>query len=453
LDRWVESGISPSAIPPKLGQVLGQLAQVDIKRFPYNFIEFIGKSESALYRGFVKMFENRLTDDSIQHLKTSLEGDLQKEGSVPWKIVNGLQGKLRELKSLSGKVRLLAGRIRQKEGDPARDKNYEKELNDFRQEKSALQSLIGSINDRDTLNFLTDEGLIPNYAFPEAGVVLKSIIYRKKQIAQSGSSNYDTWVYDFERPAASAIVELAPDNFFYAGGRRVVVDQVDMGSSDVETWRFCSSCNHSELVVIGNDTRTCPCCGDQIWSDEGQKKQMLRMRQVFATTSDRKSRIGDDSDDREPKFFNTQMLVDFDKKDVREGYRTQADEFPFGFEFISKVTFQEINFGEKGETGEPVTIAGVQLPRQGFSVCKHCGKVQSSADDSKANHAITCRSRDQELKDNFANYLYLYRQFSTEAIRILLPVTTEAPFVYSSVTSRPKTEVSRQDRSFAVYSL
>jgi DEAD/DEAH box helicase domain-containing protein len=426
LDRWVESGISPSAIPPKLGQVLGQLTQVDVKRFPYNFLDFVGKNERNLFEGFVKMFESRLSEDSIQHLKAFLEGDADKEGNVCFKIVDGLRGKLKELKSLTGKVRLLSGHIRQKEGETARDQNYDRDLNELKQEKSALQSLIGSINDRDILNFLTDEGLIPNYAFPEAGVVLKSIIYRKKQTAQADGSNYDTWVYQYERPAVSAIVELAPDNSFYAGGRRVVVDQVDMGSSDVETWRFCSSCNHSELVGTGNDTRTCPRCSDQLWSDEGQKKKMLRMRQVFATTSDRKSRIGDDSDDREPKFYNTQMLVDFDKKEVREGFCTQTDEFPFGFEFISKATFQEVNFGEKGESGDLVRIAGIELPRQGFSVCRHCGKVQNSDDDGKANHAITCKSRDQASRDNFANYLYLYRQFSTEAIRILLPVTTLA---------------------------
>ena len=43
----------------------------------------------------------------------------------------------------------------------------------------------GSINDRDVFGFLTDEGLIPNYAFPEAGVTLRSVIFRKR-MAEDG---------------------------------------------------------------------------------------------------------------------------------------------------------------------------------------------------------------------------------------------------------------------------
>ena len=100
-----------------------------------------------------------------------------------------------------------------------KDKNYENELRELSIEKSALQSLIKSISDRDTFNFFTDEGLLPNYAFPEAGVMLNSLIYRKKQKVQEGESSYDSWNYEYERPAVSALQELAPANTFYAEGR------------------------------------------------------------------------------------------------------------------------------------------------------------------------------------------------------------------------------------------
>ena len=40
--------------------------------------------------------------------------------------------------------------------------------------------LVKEINQRELLNTLTDAGLIPNYAFPEAGVELKSLLWRKK---------------------------------------------------------------------------------------------------------------------------------------------------------------------------------------------------------------------------------------------------------------------------------
>lgn len=151
---------------------------------------------------------------------------------------------------------------------------------------------------------------------------------------------------------------------------------------------------------------------------------MLRMRQVFATTSDRKSLIGDDTDDREPTFYHTQMLVDFEDRDITAAYHIENEALPFGFEFLSKATFREINFGEKGEQGEQVMIAGVELPRQGFTVCRACGKVQHH--NGKPQHALSCTTRDQTAEKNFTDCIYLYRELTSEAIRMLLPVTTFA---------------------------
>ena len=47
-------------------------------------------------------------------------------------------------------------------------------------ERDKVLELIKEINGRDLLNTLTDAGLIPNYAFPEAGVELKSVLWRKR---------------------------------------------------------------------------------------------------------------------------------------------------------------------------------------------------------------------------------------------------------------------------------
>ena len=42
-----------------------------------------------------------------------------------------------------------------------------------------MDAIRRHINGRDLFQFLTDEGLIPNYAFPQQGVTLRSIIYRE----------------------------------------------------------------------------------------------------------------------------------------------------------------------------------------------------------------------------------------------------------------------------------
>src|SRR5690606_8410477 len=231
-------------------------------------------------------------------------------------------------------------------------------------------------------------------------------------------------IFEYERPAVSALSELAPSNKFYAEGRNVAIDQIDLGVSDVELWRFCDNCSYSELQVGTETASTCPRCESPMWSDAGQERQMVRMRQVFATSSDKRSRTSDDSDDRNPLFYNKQLLVDFEQEHVTNAYRIADDELPFGFEFLSKASFREINSGKLAVVGTPVRIAGEERPRNGFKVCRHCGKVQDK--HSEKSHSYACPAREDDEDTDYIDCLYLYREFSSEAIRILLPVTTFA---------------------------
>jgi DEAD/DEAH box helicase domain-containing protein len=93
-----------------------------------------------------------------------------------------------------------------------------------------------------------------------------------------------------------------------------------------------------------------------MWADSAQAATMLRLKQVMANTSDRESRIGDDSEDRDSRFFSKQMLVDIRSQGIGSAYRLVSDERPFGFEFVRGATFREINFGEYG-------LGTVLLPR------------------------------------------------------------------------------------------
>jgi DEAD/DEAH box helicase domain-containing protein len=419
-DRWIMIDIKAS-LPQKLGQVLSNLEPEDKSKFPHSLIHFLETNQVDLFDMFVALFDHnvKLSADSINNLRIFVDGDKEQKGSLRYKIMNGLHNRNLERDSLKKKVRILNGKINKIKKGP-KDKNFETDLRDLGIEKSALQALVRSISDRNTFNFFTDEGLLPNYAFPEVGVMLKSLIYRKKMKAQEGESSYDTWNYEFERPAVSALQELAPANTFYAGGRKVTVDQVDMTVSDIENWRFCNNCSHKEIIGEQESRESCIKCGNLMWSDDGQKRSMLKMRQVFASTPDRKSRISDDSDDRNPVFYNRQMLVEFQEKQVMEAFKVDAD-FPFGFDFHSKVDFCEINFGEKNEGGQKSTIAGSESCRKGFSLCTVCGKVQEG--NVTPTHALTCTARDKDSDKHLKDCVYLYRQFTSEAIRILLPVS------------------------------
>jgi DEAD/DEAH box helicase domain-containing protein len=248
------------------------------------------------------------------------------------------------------------------------------------------------------------------------------MIYRRKEVQREGQSRYETFTFEYERPAVSAISELAPENKFYAGGRRVMVDQIDLSVSEIETWRFCTQCSFHEMDTQASGKSACPHCGSPLWADAGQKRQMVRMRQVFATTADRESRIGDDNDDRDPSFYNKQMMIRYNEADITDAFCIDSDEFPFGFEFLKRVSLREVNFGEKGELGENVVIAGVESRRKGFVICKFCGKVQNRKNEIQ--HALWCPARKKDDENNLSECVYLYREFSSEAVLILLPIST-----------------------------
>ena len=106
--------------------------------------------------------------------------------------------------------------------------------------------------------------------------------------------------------------EFAPQNEFYAGGRRVAIRRIDTRVSPIEKWRLCPSCTYCENIEAGDRHGACPRCGDPLWGDAGQRREMLRLRLVHAATQDRHSRIMDERDDREPLFYTRQLVADFD---------------------------------------------------------------------------------------------------------------------------------------------
>ncbi len=103
--------------------------------------------------------------------------------SLEWRVINGLEELARERSSTRTKLRTLDKRIREKKASPVRDNDYEQELDELSNEKSGLQEIVSRINKKSYSRILlTDEGYIPNYAFPEAGVTLfaRSFTGRKR---------------------------------------------------------------------------------------------------------------------------------------------------------------------------------------------------------------------------------------------------------------------------------
>ena len=433
-DCWGVHLNGEQLIPGNMQPVIDAVENKDQKKFPYTLLEFISVRRDELWGGFLILLGSKVSDTTKIRLKeymlaTSSDDALHVHVLNRIKLtVDERKLLIKQQKDLESELRALNNRPK----DEARDE-LENELN---AELVGIKSLKWRMNNKRTLNFFTDDGLLPNYAFPEEGTTLHSVIFRrlKKPIVKDDgkTTNYDSRLFEYSRPAHSALSELAPDSVFYASNRKVKINRVEMAKGEnLESWRLCPSCNHSEKILGIDQDTSCPRCNDPMWANNSQLLPMVRLKQVYANTSEVNAFIGDDSDTREPTFFNRQMLIDFDPVDITEAYALKTETRPFGFEFIKKANFKEINFGKQGGGDQVFNVAGQELARPGFRLCKECGMVQSG--HGKAEHMYKCQFRDTNLnktnirKSNkqpdtgIIDCLYLYREYESEAIRILMP--------------------------------
>ena len=427
IDNWVsKKNITSRELPHRLNTVLNNLDKGYKDRFPYTLFDFIQKETKSLLEHFFALYNEKLHINSQLQLERFVTGS-DKDNNLVLHVLNRLEMILNEQKSLSQQITALRKALKAHEKKEAKNQDHEEVARKMQSELDGLISVLLLLKRKKTFEFFADEGLLPNYAFPESGVILKSVIYRRKESKDDGrGGKYDIYTYEYERAGSSAISELAPNNSFYAGGRKVTIDQIDMSVSEVENWIFCDKCSYTERVSSTNPD-TCPKCGSEMFCDEGQKKEVLRMKQVLATSNDKSSRLKDDKDQRDIKFFNKQLLINFETKYIEDAYAVTDDEVSFGFEFIKKVNFKEVNFGESTLMGNDISIAGKSVPRKGFVICRDCGKVQfgKPGDETfKPEHSFTCEIEDTYDPSNYLESLYLYREFNSEAIRLMLPISS-----------------------------
>jgi DEAD/DEAH box helicase domain-containing protein len=424
LDNWVRERGEAAKIPLRLGDVLSAVRNNTASKFPHPWLDYLQQHRATLLDGFIALFRQGstpLTTESEDYLRRFVEGGSTDRVSLAWKILDRVNAVIHDVDDLKRRRTRVDAEVARLDVLDPRGESDEEELRELKLEKAALTRLLAGIDSRDTLQFLTDEGLLPNYAFPEQGVLLHSVIIRDDRKLPA-SAEQRVLTFEYERPGASAITELAPESVFYAEGRKVTIEQVDVVRDKPQKWRFCRSCSYSEAVTAEVPLNACPRCADPMWSDAGRVQTMLRLSKVYARTYDSNSRIGDDADDRDRKFYVRQALLDVQPGAVRQAWAVQDDSFPFAFEFLERVQFREVNFGQQGGDGEPVQIAGNDTRKPGFRICAECGTLQRKrrAEDTWKNHALYCSKRKDESQA-VQECVFLYREFDSEGIRLFLP--------------------------------
>lgn len=430
IDRWIES--DPAAqIPREMEAIYIHLSKAqdgggageNLGVFPKALYHFIELRQTELAEGFVEMFSrNELDQASVDYLRKFIQGDNDQEGSLSFKINRKLAAAYKDREALYSKRKKLKVAMKANEAKQPRDERLDQDLELLKAEHKGISRLLKEINGKQTLNFLTDEGLIPNYAFPEEGVTLRSVIL-KKPTPEEGDQKLIKLEFEHMRPAEAALTELAPGSSFYVEGRKLTVDQVSIDQDDYEEWHFCRSCSHMEPISTKSESYTaCPRCGCAGWSDNSLRQRMLKMRQVFVTAWDRNTRTLDQKDDRDLASFNKQTSISYEKEAIRRSYVLRAEGSTFAFDFIDLITLRETNFGEERPDADSLQIGGKTLHGVGFRVCRSCGKIQQNRDKDKPKHDISCRYYGKDAdSEEFERTFLLYRQLQSEAIRLLIP--------------------------------
>ncbi len=428
MDSWVKRGsTTEQSIPKNVSAVLSKLDSHPLDVFPFNFLHYVQNNLSHLLNSFIQLFVKYLDDSAQNELRAFAQGDKLKESPMHMQVLETFKALKKQRDSLSQSIHQLNTMIKELENKP-KDSSYDAEIKELKAEKAALLNVVKDINKKDIFNFLSDEGLLPNYAFPESGIILKAILYRKDEESEDDQSKnkYKKSVYEYSRAASAAISEFAPNNSFYVDGRKLPINQVDLTSAQMAKWRLCPKCSHAQIEEAGKSAASCPRCGSPAWADAGQVRNMLKVQMVYSNTDYTNSLISDESDDRSSVFYCKQLLVDVDEDhDISSAYQMDNEEFAFGYEFVRKATLREINFGERDIVGERLTVSGVEDVRKGFKICKYCGKIMPDRPAPK-DHTFYCKTRKSFALDNdpYEECLFLYREFATEALRILIPATT-----------------------------
>ena len=397
--------------------------------FPLAWLDFVARQADALLASFQALF--RLPDRIQARLKAYLSDD-EADASLARTVLACVREEQKDWKQWGARADGLTreiGRLRHAYPPPT---DQDKQIRDLERQRRTYRQIARKASRKDVLNLLTDKGILPNYAFPEEGVKLQSVIYRP---AREDRARPEDQTYEYVRPAQSALAEFAPGARFYAEGHRVEVDAVDLKVSELEAWRFCPDCAHMELEA-GQPAANCPACRSAKWPDVGQKQRMVFLKQVHALTLASAARITDDQEDRSVAtherllFAAPETARALAQEQPVRGYVIDSLVQPFGFQFSPRVVFRDVNFGSaRGgqEGGMTFNLAGEEIRAAGFELCRECGRElpDGGAEGLKKMHAPSCPGRRADDQSPYRVKTFLYREFPSEAVRVRLPLDNQ----------------------------
>ena len=228
IDCWTRTEANLNALPRNVQTMLARYSRGD---FPANFLRYYSVQKSVLIEQFLSLYQTVITPLTQTLLRDYAAGD-----ALSRAITQAIEAVQAERETLRTARRDLQREVQKIEADPAEYEDAKLRIQELEQEMKLLLELLRTVDDQYILNFFTDAGLLPNYAFPEEGVKFRAIITDipvnatetvegTDRVANQRSTGRKYEVREYVRPAAIALRELAPVNTFYAEGRKLTVDR------------------------------------------------------------------------------------------------------------------------------------------------------------------------------------------------------------------------------------
>ncbi|MCB1144024.1 MAG: DEAD/DEAH box helicase [Leptospiraceae bacterium] len=391
----------------------------------HKFIQWQKENHSLLLKDFLSLFPV-LNDFTLEKLNEIKDDDLQNEITT----ISLQTGNL--LSNIKSHITAIQEKLKDNLTDERLKDELTRDLYFFKARDRSIRSTL-------FIEALTNEGILPNYAFPEKGVVFEG--------HTQGVGNNSEFISTGQviRPAGIAIRELAPRNHFYINRRKFIINQYHLrngeeGTSVNEAKRICGNCGYLlEDTVSEHLPEKCPQCGYP--SSENNSLVEQEQRQLFlpihnSITLSRmdfeKSYHGDSKDDREKAYYNTIRI--FDSTLSLPYDQLGKPESDFAMEYFDKIKLMDVNCGYSNEKGSIYFQKGKPMPA-GFYICEKCGRTlppngEYKLEEAYKFHSNSCKKlqmiqkkkrKNREGSEHGFERSYIYRELVSEAIRMNVP--------------------------------
>lgn len=417
IDSWI-SDSAQNNIPGQMSSINMVMTTLDDEDFFVNRINaFIKQYKLSLIDRFRRQYPEK-TADAMDKL-----ADYVCDDGLFRAIKNAFKNRMTSYQHLQEEItEAIVIKNKTAENDPS-----------FAGVKERLRSLIKQrekMEAEPVVEFMTNVGLLPNYAFPETGVELKASVYIHAADSLDKDKKADVKEIQLVRAASSGIRELAPGNLFYTQKSKLLISGVNNTDWDdtLKIMRYCPECDCiAESTAPDFQRSSCPKCGSAKWA--GATHKYLRFTEARCITNKKDSILDDRKDERSSENYHVMKHFMFRNDGSSKAYGLK--QVGFGIQFCKDTEITEVNYGHQTQLGDPREVNKRRVPGIGFVVCRYCGKATpitgSAETDPTKLHDRFCKKKDVAFpadpseKDTF-ECMYLYHKMQTESIKILLPV-------------------------------